>query len=107
MPYLEGIKLSTKKELELEGELLVKEPEQYKVILLNDDYTSMDFVVEVLMSIFHKTYQEAEQIMLDIHRKDRGVCGVYTYEIAETKIMQVSRLAREQGYPLKATMEEA
>lgn len=107
MPNLEGMKLSTKKELELEGELLVKEPEQYKVILLNDDYTSMDFVVEVLMSIFHKTYQEAEQIMLDIHRKDRGVCGVYTYEIAETKIMQVSRLAREQGYPLKATMEEA
>jgi ATP-dependent Clp protease adaptor protein ClpS len=103
----EGNSLSTKKELELEGELLVKEPEQYKVILLNDDYTSMDFVVEVLMSIFHKNYQEAEQIMLDIHRKDRGVCGVYTYEVAETKVMQVSRLAREHGYPLKATMEEA
>jgi len=99
--------LSTKKALEFEGELLVREPEQYKVILLNDDYTSMDFVVEVLMSIFHKTYQEAERIMLDVHRKDRGVCGVYPYEIAETKIMQVSRLAREHGYPLKATMEEA
>ena len=99
--------MSTKKELEFEGELLVKEPEQYKVILLNDDYTSMDFVVEVLMSIFHKSYQEAERIMLDVHRKERGVCGIYPYEIAETKIMQVSRLAREHGYPLKATMEEA
>lgn len=99
--------MSTKKALELEGELLVKEPEQYKVVLLNDDYTSMDFVVEVLMSIFHKSYQEAEHIMLDIHRNDRAVCGVYTYEIAETKVMQVSRLAREHGYPLKATIEEA
>lgn len=98
--------MGTQKKLELEGELLVKEPEQYKVILLNDDYTSMDFVVEVLMSIFHKTYKQAEQIMLDVHRKDRGVCGIYTYEVAETKIMQVSRLAREHGYPLKATMEE-
>lgn len=99
--------MSTKRELEAEGGLLLKEPEQYKVILLNDDYTSMDFVVEVLMSIFHKNYQEAEQIMMDVHRKERGVCGVYTYEVAETKIMQVSRLAREHGYPLKATMEEA
>lgn len=99
--------MHTKKELESEGELLIKEPEQFKVILLNDDYTSMDFVIEVLMSIFHKTYQEAEKIMLDIHRMDRGICGVYVYEVAETKIMQVSRLAREHGYPLKATMEEA
>lgn len=99
--------MGTKKALELDGELLVKEPEQYKVVLLNDDYTSMDFVVEVLMSIFHKSYQEAEQVMLDIHRNDRGVCGVYIYEIAETKVMQVSRLAREHGYPLKATIEEA
>ena len=98
--------MSTKKELEFDGELALMEPKQYKVLLLNDDYTSMDFVVEVLMNIFHKTYQEAEQIMLDVHRKERGLCGVYTYEVAETKIMQVSKLAREQGYPLKATMEE-
>jgi len=83
------------------------EPKQYVVFLLNDDYTSMDFVIDVLMNIFHKNYQEAEQIMLDIHKKERGVCGVYTYEVAETKVMQVSKLAREQGFPLKATMEEA
>ncbi|MEA3374476.1 MAG: ATP-dependent Clp protease adapter ClpS [Campylobacterota bacterium] len=98
--------MSTKKEYELEGELSLSEPKQYKVLLLNDDYTSMDFVIEVLMNIFHKNYQEAEKIMLDVHRKDRGLCGVYSYEVAETKVMQVSKLAREQGYPLKATMEE-
>lgn len=83
------------------------EPKQYLVLLLNDDYTSMDFVIDVLMNIFHKNYQEAEKIMLDVHKKDRGVCGVYTHEVAETKVMQVSKLAREQGFPLKATMEEA
>jgi len=99
--------LSTKKEFELDNELALMEPKQYMVLLLNDDYTSMDFVVEVLMNIFHKNYQEAEQIMLDVHQKDRGICGVYTYEVAETKVMQVGKLAREQGYPLKATMEEA
>ncbi len=97
--------MSTKHELE--GELSLMEPKQYVVFLLNDDYTSMDFVIDVLMNIFHKNYQEAEQIMLDIHKKERGVCGVYTYEVAETKVMQVSKLAREQGFPLKATMEEA
>ena len=97
--------MSTKHELE--GELSVREPKQYLVYLLNDDYTSMDFVIDVLINIFHKNYQEAEQIMLDVHKKDRGICGVFTYEVAETKVMQVSKLSREQGFPLKATMEEA
>ncbi len=97
--------MSTKHELE--GELSVREPKQYLVYLLNDDYTSMDFVIDVLMNIFHKNYQEAEQIMLDVHKKDRGICGVFTCEVAETKVMQVSKLSREQGFPLKATMEEA
>jgi ATP-dependent Clp protease adaptor protein ClpS len=101
------VPLAQKVWTESEVELELEEPELYDVIMWNDDYTTMDFVVEVLMSIFHKSYQEAEQIMLDVHRKDRGVCGIYPYEIAETKIMQVSRLAREHGYPLKATMEEA
>ena len=99
--------MSIKTEQELDDELSLMEPKQYKVLLLNDDYTSMDFVVEVLMNIFHKTYQEAEKIMLEVHKNNKGLCGIYTYEIAETKSMQVSRLAREQGYPLKATMEEA
>ena len=92
---------------ELESGLSLSEPKQYLVYLLNDDYTSMDFVIDVLMNIFHKNYQEAERIMLDVHKKDRGICGVYTYEVAETKVMQVSKLAREQGDPLKAMMEEA
>ncbi len=98
--------MNTKKEYELDSELSLAEPKQYKVILLNDDYTSMDFVVDILMTVFHKSFQEAETIMLDIHKKNRGICGIYTYEIAETKVSQVSRLAREQGFPLKAIMEE-
>jgi len=99
--------LSTKKEFELDSELSLSEPKQYKVILLNDDYTSMEFVIDILMTIFHKSYQESEAIMLDVHKKNRGICGVYTYEIAETKVSQVSHLAREQGFPLRAMMEEA
>ncbi len=99
--------MSTKKAYEIESELSLAEPKMYKVVMLNDDYTSMDFVIDILMSIFHKSYQEAEAIMLDIHKKNRGICGVYTYEVAETKVAQVSRLAREQGFPLKAIIEEA
>jgi len=81
-------------------------PKKYKVFLLNDDYTSMDFVVDILIGIFHKSYEEAEKVMLDIHKKERGLCGVYTYEIAETKVMQVLKRAKESGFPLKAIMEE-
>ena len=66
----------------------------------------MDFVVDILMSIFHKSYEQAENIMLEVHKKDRGLCGVYTYEIAETKVMQVIKKAKDNGFPLKATMEE-
>jgi ATP-dependent Clp protease adaptor protein ClpS len=93
-------------DLELYDEVKIKHPKKYKVFLLNDDYTSMDFVVDILMSIFHRTYAQAEQIMLDIHKKERGLCGVYTHEIAETKVMQVSRKAKDNGFPLKAIMEE-
>ncbi len=99
--------MSTKRAYELESELSLWEPKMYKVVMLNDDYTSMDFVINILITIFHKSYQEAEAIMLDIHKKDRGICGVYTYEVAETKVSQVGRLAREQGFPLKAIVEEA
>lgn len=91
---------------DLLNEVSIKYPKKYKVYILNDDYTSMDFVVEVLMSIFHKTHTEAEKIMLEVHKKDRGLCGVYIHEIAETKVMQVAKKARDSGFPLKATMEE-
>lgn len=98
--------MATHTNFELSNEVMIKYPKKYKVYLLNDDYTSMDFVIDILISIFHKNYEEAEKIMLDIHKKDRGLCGVYTYEIAETKVMQVTRKAKESGFPLKATMEE-
>lgn len=91
---------------DLSHEVSVKYPKKYKVYILNDDYTSMDFVVEILMGIFHKTHTEAEKIMLEVHKKDRGLCGVYIHEIAETKVMQVAKKARDNGFPLKATMEE-
>ncbi|MDO8453954.1 MAG: ATP-dependent Clp protease adapter ClpS [Sulfurimonas sp.] len=98
--------MATNIELELLQEISLKYPKKYKVYLLNDDYTSMDFVIDILMTLFHKTYQEAENIMLEVHKKEKGLCGVYTHEIAETKVMQVSKKAREHGFPLKAIMEE-
>lgn len=98
--------MATNIEFELQVETKIAFPKKFKVYLLNDDYTSMDFVVDVLMSIFHRNYEEAEKIMLDIHKKERGLCGVYTHEIAETKVMQVIKKAKDSGFPLKATMEE-
>lgn len=98
--------MDTKTDYELESDISVMLPKRFKVLLLNDDYTSMDFVIDILMNVFHKNYQQAEVVMLEIHKAGRGLCGVYTYEIAETKMMQVHKLAREQGFPLKATMEE-
>jgi len=93
-------------EEELDVALELQEPQLFKVLLHNDDYTSMDFVVEVLMGIFHKTHQQAEQIMLQIHEKGKAICGVYTYEIAQTKVEQVRQLAKQNEFPLLATMEE-
>jgi len=83
----------------------VEEPPMYKVMLLNDDYTTMDFVVEVLVYVFQKPPEEATLIMLNVHRTGVGVCGIYPYEIAETKVNTVENLARENGFPLKCIME--
>jgi len=82
-----------------------EEPPMYRVLLLNDDYTPMDFVVEILQEIFHKDRSEAERIMLNVHRKGAGLCGIYTYEIAETKVTRVRAKAKEAGFPLRCTME--
>jgi ATP-dependent Clp protease adaptor protein ClpS len=90
-----------------ESERKVKLPPMYKVLLHNDDYTTMEFVVQVLQSVFHKTAADATQIMLHIHRSGLGVAGVYTQEIAETKVSTVEAMARQHEYPLKCTMEEA
>jgi len=91
---------------EVESELALDKPSMYKVILHNDDYTTMEFVVMILSDIFHKSIAQAEKIMWDIHKKGKGVCGVYTYEIAQTKVEQVLELAKDNEFPLLATMEE-
>jgi len=93
-------------EEELDFALELEEPRMYKVLLHNDDYTSMDFVVDVLIRIFHKTHAQAEQIMLQIHEKEKAVCGVYSFEIAQTKAEQVKQLAKQNEFPLLATIEE-
>jgi len=93
-------------DFELEEKEIVEHLKRYKVILLNDDYTSMDFVVEILMDVFKHPLDNAINLMLSIHKDGKAICGVYTYELAETKIDQVTKRARENEYPLKAIMEE-
>lgn len=82
-----------------------KRPQRYKVLLHNDDYTTMEFVVFVLIELFHKTRTEATHIMLHVHTKGVGVCGTYTRELAESKVKQVTDLARANGHPLMCTAE--
>jgi ATP-dependent Clp protease adaptor protein ClpS len=83
-----------------------KEPTMYKVVLLNDDYTTMEFVVQVLEQVFQKTPSEAYQIMMNVHVNGRGIAGVYPWEVAETKADTVGSLARAAGFPMKAVTEE-
>lgn len=89
-----------------ETEKQVKKPPLYKVLLHNDDFTTMEFVVYVLQSVFHKAEMDAVQIMLAVHQQGVGVAGVYTYEIAEAKVNKVSNLAQANDYPLLCTLEE-
>jgi ATP-dependent Clp protease adaptor protein ClpS len=84
----------------------LKKPPLYQVILLNDDYTPMEFVVDVLERIFNLNRTVATRVMLEVHTRGKGVCGVFTYEIAETKVAQVTSYARQQQHPLLCTMEE-
>jgi ATP-dependent Clp protease adaptor protein ClpS len=85
----------------------VKRPQLYQVVLLNDDYTTMEFVVHVLESVFQKSPAEAYQIMMHVHVQGRGLAGVYPWEVAETKAETVISMARDAGFPLKAITEEA
>ena len=83
----------------------LKRPKLYKVILHNDNYTTMEFVISVLISVFHKSASDAMAIMLHVHHRGAGVAGVYTYEVAEAKVQKTLQLAREAQYPLLVTME--
>ena len=100
---------NTKPDLNEDTLSVIKEkitvPPMYRVLLHNDDYTTRMFVVEILMAIFNKSMDEAAQIMWHVHKNGIGQAGIYTYEVAETKINQVTAVSREQGYPLKTTME--
>ncbi|MCH1931377.1 ATP-dependent Clp protease adapter ClpS [Shewanella acanthi] len=89
----------------VESELMP--PSMYKVILNNDDYTPMDFVIEVLQLFFRKNEQEATDIMLTVHHQGKGICGVFPYGIAETKVIQVNQFARENQHPLLCSLEKA
>lgn len=98
-------------ERQTDGEILerttqeTKKPQLFKVLLLNDDYTTMDFVIEVLESIFHKQPADAFRIMMAVHTQGKGLCGVYPHEVAETKVDTVMERARDNGFPLRAAME--
>lgn len=85
---------------------MTKKPSMYKVLLLNDDYTPMEFVIQVLENFFNKSRSEATRIMLHVHKKGVGLCGVYTFDVAETKVMQVMNAARQAQHPLQCTMEK-
>jgi ATP-dependent Clp protease adaptor protein ClpS len=91
---------------ELSEEIELKKPKMYKVMLLNDNFTSMEFVVSTLKGVFHKSEEDAYAIMIRIHNSGSGLCGVYAYEIAETKVAQVLNLAKKSKFPLRAVMEE-
>jgi ATP-dependent Clp protease adaptor protein ClpS len=100
---MSGFSNGTQLDQVVEDEL--REPPRYRVLLHNDDYSTMDFVVRVLMEIFHKSSSEATRIMLNVHHNGVGVCGSYTKEIAETKVNSVHRMAKKEGFPLKASIE--
>ena len=92
--------------IQVEENQEIKAPSLYKVFLLNDDYTTMDFVIHILEKVFHKPHVEATQIMLHVHKNGKGLAGVYTREIAETKMATVDELSRKNGFPLRCAMEK-
>ena len=100
------IKTDTIKKIKPKTRDKVTEPPMYKVLLLNDDYTTMEFVVEVLVFVFNKSTEDAVNIMLNIHRRGIGLCGIYTYEVAESKVEKVHAIARENSFPLRCTLEK-
>ena len=90
-----------------ENKIKIKKPKQYKVVMYNDDYTTMEFVISVLVNVFNKKLIEAEKIMLDVHERGKGVAGIYSHDIAITKVYTAMSMAKENGFPFKLTVEEA
>jgi len=84
---------------------ILKEPRRYKVVIYNDDFTTMEFVVMILVQVFLKSQAEAEALMLQVHHSDKAVVGIYSYDIAESKVRKATNMARGQGYPLRLTVE--
>ena len=101
-PGIDDLDLAVK-----EAKPKLKRPPLYRVVLINDDYTPMEFVVEVLETVFGMERGKATRVMLEVHTKGKGICGVYSYEIAETKVAQVTSIAQQQQHPLLCTMEES
>jgi len=91
---------------DLENDLELEEPKKYVVFLLNDDFSTMEFVIEILTKVFRKSLEESEQIMLSVHNNGKAICGIYTKEISLTKVSQVKTMARKANYPLKAIAQE-
>ncbi len=98
--------MAEKNEYELDVELEVEEPKKYKVLLLNDNFSTMEFVIEILRKIFRKSQTQSADIMLQVHNNGKAACGVYSHEIASTKVAQVKHNAKKAGFPLKAVMKE-
>lgn len=92
--------------VENKGKIKVRKPKDYKVVMYNDDYTTMEFVINILMSIFNKNIGEAQRIMLDVHEKGVGIAGIYSHDVAVTKAATAMALAKEQDFPFKLTVEE-
>ena len=92
--------------IEEKNKIKIKKPKNYKVIMHNDDYTTMEFVIYVLMNVFNKKVEEANKIMLDVHKKGNGIAGIYPFDIAESKVAIAMGLAEEENFPFKLTIEE-
>src|SRR3989344_9107631 len=93
-------------DLDIEKDIVTEKPKLYKVLMHNDDYTPMDFVIFVLMKFFNKPQDDAHKIMLDVHNKGVGLAGIYSFEVAESKVAQVNQFSKNNQYPLKSTLEE-
>ncbi len=107
MPDKNNDEIINKSEIRVIPKPDIKKPKLYKVIIHNDNYTTMDFVVEVIIKIFHKPAAEATKIMLEVHNKSMGIAGIFTYDIAVTKIADVHNMAKERQFPLRCSVEEA